>query len=574
MTAPTSNKKERKVIERTPPIEIPGLESAGFSNPLYQGFKAIQSDREDHYANADRNLRLGNLQKKTANMRRVAADNEGAYDELYVEGRGQTSSKEPLSELATPYADAITESEDIQAKKVAIAKHAKKTKYDATLEPGIANAADNEEERLLAAALTGDQGFLDRYKRGITGADKRGQAALNAESDSIEKQAKVSAAKNAALAVAADNRARALVDERQAVLDMEKIRQDSLEDTRQAIDRAEGMVTNFEIDPKRIYKNTGTAIGSALAVALGTFGASLTGGENTAFKIIDKAVARDIAAQRTELGKLQYMVGRKASVYQMLLGEHKDARSVENLMRGQADRMFSNELNKIETKFAGLLDVAKIGQMRAQLESRAADRETRLHTSKFTAEMQIYALNIKKMTAQARIDASRGANNAKGFESADMRTKMANALAARNTIAHAKILMSGKSKDDLGAPWGAVQKYAPWYSTAERFNQTMHKLAMSTITAKSGAAYSDVSYDQVLSQMPQYGDEVPTKMSRIADVERDLNDTLLANYMIMSPSEKEYYKEVIGQPPSDLAGGEDRDAAFLEALTGGQSRAQ
>lgn len=59
-------------------------------------------------------------------------------------------------------------------------------------------------------------------------------------------------------------------------------------------------VTNQKVDPKRLFSGDGGtlyAITSTLAVALGAFGASMTGGPNYAQQIVNASIQRDIDAQ-------------------------------------------------------------------------------------------------------------------------------------------------------------------------------------------------------------------------------------------------------------------------------------
>lgn len=61
-----------------------------------------------------------------------------------------------------------------------------------------------------------------------------------------------------------------------------------------------------KIDPQRYYKNmsTGNAIASAFGLLFGGFGAGLTGGPNQVMDHINKAVERDIEAQKMDQGKV------------------------------------------------------------------------------------------------------------------------------------------------------------------------------------------------------------------------------------------------------------------------------
>lgn len=424
--------------------------------------------------------------------------------------------------------------------------------------------------RVFAAALTGDNAALRNYEARLNRSERKGQLSVAEQQKAFEKQEEFTKQKQQALEVAMENRQIELEEERQQIQDAEEIRANTLNESRQAIRAAEDRVANFEIDPKRIYKDTMSAVGSALAVALGSFGAALTGTENTAFKILDAAVDRDIAAQRTELGKLQYMVGRKSSEYQMLMSEHKNEREVESLLRGQADKVFSMKLNEIEAQYGALIEPQKIRALRAQLQERAADREITMHTSKFNAAMKNRAMNIQSYAATARVKAMNAKKTAAGFKDADMRKSMRNALAARDTIAFAKAEMEKRDTGYMAAVGRGIKGHFPGiYTSEDEFDNTMARLAMSLITSKSGASFTDVSYEHIKEQLPGKTDTVDTALTKLGDAERDLNAILRANYDIMTPEEQIYYEQTVGAPPTR---NEDPTANFMALLKGQELR--
>jgi hypothetical protein len=81
-------------------------------------------------------------------------------------------------------------------------------------------------------------------------------------------------------------------------------------------------VTEFsarEVDPAKWYhdRGTGGTIAAALAMGLGAFGASLTGGPNTAVQIISDAINADIDAQKSNIAT----AGKGLEAQRGLLGE-------------------------------------------------------------------------------------------------------------------------------------------------------------------------------------------------------------------------------------------------------------
>ena len=146
------------------------------------------------------------------------------------------------------------------------------------------------------------------------------------------------------------------------------MREESKRKAQKDIDAAVAEVVNFKIDPKRFYKSTGAAIASAIAVALGEFSSKLGGGPNTALAIINRAIDRDIDAQKTELKNLQYGASAASNAYGRLLDQHGDAEKAELLAKEQALYFVQMELGAITDKYKVPLQASRIGNIVAQLE--------------------------------------------------------------------------------------------------------------------------------------------------------------------------------------------------------------
>lgn len=411
--------------------------------------------------------------------------------------------------------------------------------------------AEEAQSRILAAALTGDQEMYNKYVGQLREARNVSDAGFKAEATALQARSTLELNKGLMLATAQENRADELARERRDIATAEKLRTDALNTVKGQIDLAEQAVSNFEIDPKRMFPTTAHAFGSALAMALGSFGSSLTGGENTAFKILDRAVARDIDAQKAELGKLQYMVGRKDSQYSKLLSEHGTERQAEALMRVQADKLFELEINRLEKMYGGMINQQAVAAMRAQLEQRRGGNIANLAGHEFNAGMKKYALNLQEQANAARAEALKVANALKGFKDADTRTKMSAQIAAKDQLDMAvkSLDMEGKNINSFK---GALTKYLPYYTDDDAYKEEMKKLALSLITMQSGASFTDRSYDEILGGLPQHSDTRETKLDKLFKVKNMLSSKTLGNYQVLSPQEKQYYHSVFNGPPSRL----------------------
>ena len=512
-------------------------------NPLYQAYKR-SADTPDTFE------RLAAHQAEID--KRVAAQEEATdlARRLYGDTTEQTQAPESqLSALATPYADVVEEVEREAAATPGQPKPTDPTQPVAP-KPSPELVSADAQARAYSAALIGDMSLARQYAADLAKAQKVSDAGFKAEETALNARASLEMTKAIALDSKYEDRARQLAEERNELQAAEEIRKDALDYASAKIADAEAEVADFKIDPKRIFPTAAHAFGSALAMALGSFGSSLTGAENTAFKIIDSAVQRDIAAQRTELGKLQYMVGRKDSQYQKLLGIHKNEREVETLMRIQADKLFELQLNKTEAQFGGMINQQAVAAMRGQLKQRHGANIAALATQEFNGKYKVAAMNQQAAAMHAKADALRKQKGLEGFKDADTRTRMSSALASKNQVEHAiKILQSGKLPGVMG---GAASYMDPRFQDAKQYQALMESIALYITIMKSGAAFTQESYENILSRLQGYLDGDDAKTAKLAITMKDLESTLMGQYQVLSPPEKRYYHQVFGGPPSEI----------------------
>ena len=222
-------------------------------------------------------------------------------------------------------------------------------------------------ENVMADAITGDMPkFARSYFSGMNKGQQQLQKGIDEQAAGQFNAQVFESQKNAAVAAVQEVRARNTATQVNATAAAEEIRGIAASESRKAIDTANKMVTNFEIDPRRFYKESYNAFGSAIAVALGQFGASLTGGPNTAFQIIDRAVSRDIAAQREQLNNLKFGVQQKVNAYTRLMDAFGDERVVESLMREQMNTAFIQQIEMIGSKYQGMIDTANLQAIKGE----------------------------------------------------------------------------------------------------------------------------------------------------------------------------------------------------------------
>ncbi len=140
----------------------------------------------------------------------------------------------------------------------------------------------------------------------------------------MQEQADEVAAVQEEAAARADRRTRALEL-------MNQRHDDAVAEANHELRNAERMVTSHEIDPNRAFKTTGARVGSAIAIAMSALGQGMSGraGPNTAYKIINDAINRDIDLQKEELRTRKDVLRNKNNLFANMMARFGDERSAE-----------------------------------------------------------------------------------------------------------------------------------------------------------------------------------------------------------------------------------------------------
>ena len=198
----------------------------------------------------------------------------------------------------------------------------------------------------------------------------------------------------------AEEESRAKRDYRKEVRDLmqqkqaaDKLRKEAKEKASADIDEAINEVSEFKINPNRIFDSLGKRLLSALAQGLGAFA-----GSDVASKIIEGAINRDIDAQKAQLANKKFGIRLQENAYSRLLDRHGDEEKAELLARQQAYTLVEMKLGEVADKYkvdlskTGLAKVvANIKKSRLATELSLADKEFAART----AAAQLRARTVK-----------------------------------------------------------------------------------------------------------------------------------------------------------------------------------
>jgi len=230
----------------------------------------------------------------------------------------------------------------------------------AGLDAGMRGAT--EVERIQVGGLTGEAKALKEQRARAEG--ELAQALANVEG--VQAAERATAAETQRLAGEKAEAAR--VAEEDAAIERETRRQ-AAADAARKLEAAQNALDNTKIDVDKAYGGAGGRIFAGLAVALGSFGASLTGGPNYAMQLVDSRINRELDAQRSELDKAKGKVtelGRLLQRNEDVLG---DATKARTLARAQTFEALAKD---IEARKVGGELTARQAQVRDDLKARAA----------------------------------------------------------------------------------------------------------------------------------------------------------------------------------------------------------
>lgn len=187
-----------------------------------------------------------------------------------------------------------------------------------------------------------------------------------------------------------------------ALGDVEKIHDDRARETRDKGTRELGEmqarraaklaeIEKGEVDPQKFWggMSAGRKAGAIAAIFVGGLAQGLGGGPNEALQILDKAVDRDIDAQKTNLQKRQWEASELGQLYEMRRRQLGDDLAARNEVKALALAQVKRQAQQL----AMLTNAPAIQQKYAEFEFAADEQIARLHAAEDAkyAESKSYA---------------------------------------------------------------------------------------------------------------------------------------------------------------------------------------
>jgi hypothetical protein len=273
--------------------------------------------------------------------------------------------------------------------------------------PGLGGlkGALGEQEAAYRQATKKLTGATEEYQRAITKKAEAESAGIQAEAGVREEQRKAYEKEQADTALREQDR--------QAHVDAEMAK------VRDAVDQMKAS----KIDPYRFYRhpdgstNYPKSIAAAIAVGLGALGASLpaqyggTGGPNVALQIIDKAIDRDIQAQRDDIANQRAGVGIQMNLLSQMRQQYGDERQAESAARVVMLETFKMKLLETAAQSGSAKVEANAQVLIAQADQTEAtvlsDMRIRAAAAKVAGEEKLYTARARGAEAKYKQEAAR-----------------------------------------------------------------------------------------------------------------------------------------------------------------------
>ena len=280
----------------------------------------------------------------------------------------------------------------------------------------------------------------DAARAALTRAGEEQAGAVQTLEQAQEAQ-RVAAASEAELASQRAEQAR--IEEENAAIERERRRQ-LVEETTQKLDAANKALDDSKIDIEAAYGGAAGRIFAGLAVALGSFGASLTGGPNYAMQLVNQRIDREIDAQKTELEKKKGKVNQLGQLLQRNEGLLGDAEQARRLAKAQTFKALADDVEARNKGRALTPQQAQVLQtLRSQQAKETADLELGVQRA-VAARQMIGAEERQRQAVAAGAEAKR---------QRDIREKRAQqAFESGLKVEEALGIEAGKRAMDEGGP--------------------------------------------------------------------------------------------------------------------------
>ena len=218
-------------------------------------------------------------------------------------------------------------------------------------------------------------------------------------------------------------------EETQAALDTARAAQDAaIKQHMDEIDTINQDIRDFKVDQGRAFPDTTSKVAMVIATAMGSLAEGLSQGRlpNTALKLMNDAIDRDIRLQLSELDNMKDAVKNKHNVVARLMSIHGDRNRATVQAGFLAREAMKDRIDSIKTSARSkkAVDAANL----AIAELNAANEQARRADIQLNYQMKMDGINIGMQEAQFGIKASAAKASSKDDEAMGRIINTVNAL--------------------------------------------------------------------------------------------------------------------------------------------------
>lgn len=188
-------------------------------------------------------------------------------------------------------------------------------------------------------------------------------------------------------------------DEERQVLQLEFKRR--FDDHQRRGDELFSNIMNSKVDPNRLWnqRTTGQKMGSLAAIIMSGIGQGLAGGPNMAMQVLDNAIERDIASQKTDLEKKQGLLSFHSQ-------QGRDAQASYQLTKADMLDGFAAQLQKTAAQYYGQKSDADVQKTIAEVRMKAVDgrKQAAQLDTKNWIDMQRLNIDMANANQKAGLD--------------------------------------------------------------------------------------------------------------------------------------------------------------------------
>lgn len=290
-------------------------------------------------------------------------------------------------------------------------------------------------------------------------------------------------------------------------------RQNAIKNAEADIAHARAHVRSVQFDPNRAFPTTIAKIGAIISVALGTFAQGLSGGRmpNVALEIMNKAIERDIDAQKFEYEKRRGMVSDANNVYAQMMQKHGDERRAALQAESAAREAFRFKLESLQA-------TGKLSEKNTQALMQAID--AKMSEADIAAQQSLETYGFGVRMDQARLRMTEAAALSQGAAADEkLSNPEQNRIVAMGEAEASWMKMDSMLKE-LDKSWAITRAFqgstvGQWFgsSAASEFNLASARALQQLGEASKGAA-SDEDSKRFAAILPDAGQSMEVLISR------------------------------------------------------------